>query len=75
MLQDKSGCNFVPGTAVCLTTSKRKRNRGKKIDMKIVTDATYERILMLNVSNKEKSEYVKILEATFEQVQKTGKIT
>jgi len=28
MLQDKSGFNFVPGKAVCLTTSKRKRNRG-----------------------------------------------
>ena len=30
MLQDKSGYNFTPGTAVCLTTSKRKRNRGEK---------------------------------------------
>ena len=60
MLQDKSGYNFVPGTAVCLTSSKRKRNRGKKIGMKIVTDTTYERMLTLNASNKEKSEYVKI---------------
>jgi hypothetical protein len=60
MFQDKSGFNFVPGTAVCLTTSMRKRNRGQKIAMKIVTDSTYERMLMLNVYNKEKSEYVKI---------------
>ena len=49
MLQDKSGYNFVPGTAVCLTTSKRKRNRGEKKAMKIVTDTTYERMLKLNV--------------------------
>jgi hypothetical protein len=49
MLQDKSGYNFVQGTAVCLTTSKRKRNRAEKIDMKIVTDTTYERMLTLNV--------------------------
>jgi hypothetical protein len=42
MLQDKSGFNLVPGMAVCLTTSKRKRNRGQKIAMKIVTDTTYE---------------------------------
>jgi hypothetical protein len=28
--------------------------------MKIVTDTTYERMLTLNVYNKEKSEYVKI---------------
>jgi hypothetical protein len=60
MLQDKLGYNLVPGTAVCLTTSKRKRNRGKKISMKIVIDTTYERMLTLNVSNTEKSEYVKI---------------
>jgi hypothetical protein len=60
MLQDKSGYNFIPGTAVCLTTSKRKRNRGQKKAMKIVTDTTYERMLKHNVYNKEKSEYVKI---------------
>jgi hypothetical protein len=67
MLQDKSGFNFVPGTAVCLTTSKRKRNRGQKIAMKIVTDTTYERMLMLNVYNKEKSEYVKIWKQLMEK--------
>ena len=45
MLQDNSGYNFVPGTAVCLTTSKRKRNRGEKKAMRIqVTDTTYERM-------------------------------
>jgi len=49
MLQDKSGYNFVQGTAVCLTTSKRKRNRAEKIGMKIRTDTTYERMLTLNV--------------------------
>ena len=67
MLQDKSGFNFVMGTAVCLTTSKRKRNRGQKIAMKIVTDSTYERMLMLNVYNKEKSEYVKIWKQLMEK--------
>ncbi len=60
MLQDMSGYNFVPGTAVCLTTIKRKRNRGEKKAMMIVIDTTYERMLTLNVYNKEKSEYVKI---------------
>jgi hypothetical protein len=45
MLQDKSGYSFVPGTAVCLTTSKRKRNRDEKKAMRIqVTDTTYERM-------------------------------
>jgi len=56
MLQDKSRYNFVPGTAVCLTTIKRKRNRGEKKAMMIVIDTTYERMLTLNVYNKEKSE-------------------
>ena len=67
MLQDKSGYNFIPGTAVCLTTSKRKRNRGEKKAMKIVTDTTYERMLKLNVYNKEKSEYVKIWKQLMEK--------
>ena len=73
MLQDKPGYNFVPGTAVCLTTSKRRRNRGKKIGMKIVTDNTYERMLMLNVYNKEKSEYVKIWKQLTEKYKKQAK--
>ena len=60
MLQDKSGYNLVPETALCLTTSKRKRNRGQKIGMKIVTGTKYERVLMLNVYTNEKSEYVKM---------------
>ena len=60
MLQDNSGHNLVPGTAVCLTTSKRKRNRGKKIGMKIVTDTTYERLIAINVSNKEKLSLIHI---------------
>jgi hypothetical protein len=74
MIQDKSGYNFVPGTAVCLTTSKRKRNRGEKKAMKIhVTDATYERMLTLNVNNKEKSDYVKIWKQLTDKYKKQAK--
>ncbi len=47
---------------------------GKKIGMKIVTDTTYERMLMLNVYNKAKREYVKIWKQLMDMVQKTGKI-
>ena len=75
MLQDKSGYNFVPGTAVCLTTSKRKRNRGQKIGMKIVTETTYERMLTLNVCNKEKSEYVKIWKQLMDKCKKQANNT
>ena len=74
MLPNKSGYNFVPGTAVCLTSSKRKRNRGKMIGMKIVIDTSYERMLTLNVSNTEKSEYVKIWKQLLNKCKKTGKI-
>jgi hypothetical protein len=74
MLQDKSGYNFVPGTAVCLTTSKRKRNRGEKIGTRIhVTDTTYERMLTLNVYNKEKSKYVKIWKQLMDKYKKQTK--
>ena len=50
-----------------MITSKRKRHRGQKIAMKIVTDTTYERMLMLNVYNKEKNEYVKIWKQLMEK--------
>ncbi len=73
MLQDKSGYNFIPGTAVCLTTSKRKRNSGEKKAMKIVTDTTNERMLVLNVYNREKSEYVKTWEQLMEKFKKQTK--
>jgi hypothetical protein len=59
-LEDKSGYKFVPGPAVCLTTSKRKRNRGEKKAMKIAIDTKYERMLTLNVYNKETSKHVKM---------------
>jgi hypothetical protein len=55
MLQDKSGYHIVPGTAVCLT--KNAKNIGKE-DAKL--PVIHERELALNVSDKEKSEYVKI---------------
>jgi hypothetical protein len=73
MLQDKSGYNFVPGTAVCLTTSKRKRNRGEKKATKIVTEMTYERMLTLNVYSKEKSKYVKIWKQLMDKYKKQAK--
>ena len=74
MLQDKSGYNFIPRTAVCLTTSKRKRNRGQKKAMRIhITDTTYERMLKLNVYNKEKSKYVKIWKQLTDKYKKQAK--
>lgn len=73
MLQDKTGFNYVPGTAVCLTTSKRKRNRGEKKGIKIVTDTTYERMSTMNVYNKEKSEYAKIWNQLMEKFKKQTK--
>jgi hypothetical protein len=73
MLQDKSGFNLVPGMAVCLTTSKRKRIRGKKNGMKTVRDATYERMLAVNVSTKEKSKYVKIWKQLIDKCKKQAK--
>jgi hypothetical protein len=73
MLQDKSGYKFVPGTAVCLRTSKKKRIRGEKKAMKIVTDTTYERMLTLNVYNKEKSKCVKIWKQLMDKYKKQAK--
>ena len=73
MPQDKSGYNCVPGTAVCLTTSKRKRNTGEKIGMKIITDTTYKKMLTINVYNKETSEYVKIWKQLIEKFKKQTK--
>ncbi len=49
MFKDDSGYHLVPGTAVCLTSSMKKAEKGN-----------YEKMLALNVSKKEKSEYVKI---------------
>jgi hypothetical protein len=74
ILQDKSGYQFVPGTAVCLTTSKSKRDRGENKAMKThVADTTYERMLTLNVYNKEKSEYVKIWKQLTNKYKKQAK--
>ena len=52
MLQDKSGFDLVPGMAVCLTNSMKKRKRGKNNSMKSVIDTTYERMLTCNVATK-----------------------
>ena len=56
MFNDDSGYHLVPGTAVCLPNSMKKRMKGgnKK------SDATYERMLALNVSKKGRGEYAKI---------------
>ena len=55
MLQDNLGYHIVPGTVVCL--AKNTKKKGKNDDVMCVI---YERFLALNVSNKEKSKYVKI---------------
>ena len=52
----KSGYLLVPGTAVCLTNSMKRRKR----EGMNKSDSTYQRMLALNISKKEKSEYVKI---------------
>ena len=56
MFNDDSGYHLVPRTAVCLPNSMKKRKKGgnKK------SDATYERMLVLTVSNKGRGEYAKI---------------
>ena len=63
MFNDDSGYHLVPGTAVCLPNSMKKRKKGgnKK------SDATYQRMLALNVSKKEKREYVKIWKKLMEE--------
>jgi hypothetical protein len=66
MLQDKSGYHIVPGTAVCLT--KNAKNIGKG-DVKL--PVFHERVLALNVSDKEKSEYVKIWKKLMDEHKKT----
>ena len=54
MFNDKSGYHVVKGTVLCLTmTIKRKGKEKEELD-------SIKRMLALNVSNKEKSEYVKI---------------
>ena len=73
MFCDKSGYNLVPGTAVCLTNTnimKKRKKKGKNNAMKNVRDATYGRMLALNVSNKEKSQYVKIWKALMDKYTK-----
>ena len=40
MIQDKSSYNLVPGTAVCLTTSMKKRKRGKNHSVKSIIGTT-----------------------------------
>jgi hypothetical protein len=55
MLQDKSLYNLVPGTAVCLTNSNRKRNRIQKFGVKIVIDTTYKRMLNSMYPTKRKA--------------------
>jgi hypothetical protein len=66
MLRDKSGYHIVPGTAVCLT--KNAKNIGKE-DGKL--PVIHERVLALNVSDKEKSEYVKMWKQLMEEHKKT----
>jgi hypothetical protein len=68
MLQDKSGYHIVPGTAVCLT--KNAKNIGKE-DVKL--PVIHERVLALNVSDKEKSEYVKIWKQLMDEHKKKTK--
>ncbi len=55
MFNDDSGYHLVPGTAVCLSNSMKKRKNGgnKK------SDATYERMLALNVFKSGRDEYAK----------------
>ena len=55
MLQDKLGYHIEPGTAVCLTKNIKKNGKNNEIQQ-----LYHKRMLALNVSNKEKSEYVKI---------------
>jgi hypothetical protein len=66
MLRDKSGYHIVPGTAVCLT--KNAKNIGKE-DAKL--PVIHERVLALNVSDKEKSEYVKMWKQLMDEHKKT----
>ena len=68
MLQDKSGYHIVPGTAVCLT--KNAKNIRKE-DAKL--PVIHERALALNVSDKEKSEYVKIWKQLIDEHKKKTK--
>ena len=64
MLHDKSGYDLVQGTTVCLTKSIKKKGKQKEELVAI------ERLLALNVCNKEKSEYVKIWKQLMDQHKK-----
>ncbi len=64
MFNDDSGYHLVPGTAVCLTSSMKEKKKKEKNKI----HPTYERMLALNVSKKEKSEYVKIWKKLMEEL-------
>ena len=66
MFNDDSGYHLVPGTAVCLPNSMKKRKKGRNKK----SDATYERMLVLNVSNKGRGEYAKIWKKLMEEFNK-----
>ncbi len=68
MIQDKSGYHIVPGTAVCLT--KNPKNIGNE-DAKL--SVIHERVLALNVSDKEKSDHVKIWKQLMDKHKKKTK--
>ena len=64
MFNDKSRYHVVKGTAVCLTRTIKKKGKEKE-----ELDAI-ERMLALNVCNKEKSEYVKIWKQLMDECKK-----
>ena len=66
MFNDDLGYHLVPGTAVCLTSSRKKRKRRGYNK----SDATYEKMLVLNVSNKGRGEYAKIWKKLMEEFNK-----
>jgi len=67
MLNDKSGYDLVQGTTVCLTKSIKKKGKQKEELVAI------ERLLALNVCNKEKSQYVKIWKQVIDEHKKKKK--
>ena len=66
MFKDDSGYHLVSGTAVCLPNSMKKRKKGGNHK----SDATYERMLVLNVSNEGRGEYAKIWKKLMEEFNK-----
>ena len=63
MFNDDSGYHSIPGTAVCLTSNSDIRKKKDNNEC----EQTYERMFALNVSKKEKSEYVKIWKKLMEE--------